>query len=128
MSDRIFAGVRLKGAFVNPLFDLGAELDEHVNFVTLEIDGAEQRCINILVQTIAGSPIRPYSRRWVYLAAGGKIVMKREVFRQGLDEPPVTGTTVVSWEQLTPKLRGVFERATAAQAQHFTALKGMLSA
>lgn len=108
------------------IFDLGDELDEHINFVTLEIDGIEQRCINILVQTLAGSSIRPYSRRWVYLAPGGKIVMNREIFRQGLDEPPATGTTIVSWEQLTPKVREVFGRATAAQTRHFTALRGTL--
>lgn len=110
------------------IFELGAELDKYINFVTVEIDGTERRCVNLLVQIIAGSKVRPYSRRWVYLAPGEKVVIKREIFRQGWDELPVTGTTIVSWEQLTPKLRAMVERAITAQTQHFIALKGTLQA
>lgn len=112
---------------VDELSKLGLELERHVNTIRVSINGREELCTNISTQSWAGSPIRPFSRRWVYIAPGPTLVIQREIFRQGLNEPPVTHIVVVPWQRLTPKQQKIFGRTIDTQVNYFTELKGQLS-
>lgn len=109
------------------IFEVGADLEGHINDTTVEIDGVEKQCILIDTLSIAGSPVRPFSRRWIYLAPEGKVVVKREIFKQGMDSQPNKGMTIIPWQRLAPKQRDALKRATEAQTQHFIALKSTLA-
>lgn len=108
------------------IFDLGNELGKHIPFVIQKIEGQEERCVHVVTQSWPASSVRPFCRRWVYLAPNRTVVVRKELFLNGLDEEPAKSTLVLEWDRLPLKAQRFLERAAEDAEERLSALKGTL--